>query len=286
MWLTVIGEPFFLCFFLVFQEKLFNFANAKFIYTTMTQLSKIGRYGFSAEPFHCDFSGREFWGHMANHMLNAADYHSTERGFGISMLMQQHKTWVLSRLVIEMEQMPQQHQDFSIETWVESAMRFFTNRNFRVESTDGSVLGYGRSIWAMIDTESRQPVNIFDINNGEICNWVEEEKENPISRPSRVKLSKDIPLAEERTVRYSDVDINGHFNSAKYIEHALDLFPLTYYQEHTLRHLDVAYVAEAYAGQTLHYYKEQEADNIYNVRITKLADEGEVECCRIQLVFN
>ena len=45
-------------------------------------MEKVGRYEFLAEPFHCDFAGRLFIGHLGNHMLNAADFHSTDRGFG------------------------------------------------------------------------------------------------------------------------------------------------------------------------------------------------------------
>ena len=40
------------------------------------------------------------------------------------------------------------------------------------------IYGYGRSIWAMIDTETRQPCNLLDIRDGELVQWVEKEKEN------------------------------------------------------------------------------------------------------------
>ena len=52
------------------------------------------------EPFHCDFSNRIFMGHLGNHLLNAADFHSNERGFGMHFLNGIRKTWVLSRLAI------------------------------------------------------------------------------------------------------------------------------------------------------------------------------------------
>ena len=129
-------------------------------------MDKIGCYEFLAEPFHCDFSGRLFMGHLGNHMLNAADFHSTQRGFGMRYLMTIQRSWVLSRLAIEMQELPQQYTRFNVETWVESAMRYFTNRNFRVVGDDGKVYGYGRSIWAMIDTESRQPTDIRQSANG------------------------------------------------------------------------------------------------------------------------
>lgn len=44
--------------------------------------SKVGVYDFLVEPFHCDFSHRLFMGHLGNNLLNAADFHSNERGYG------------------------------------------------------------------------------------------------------------------------------------------------------------------------------------------------------------
>lgn len=82
----------------------------------METLSKTGRYKFLAEPFHCDFSKSLFMGHLGNHMLNAADFHSNDRGFGMNYLNPIHKTWVLSRLAIEMDEMPVAYTPFYVET--------------------------------------------------------------------------------------------------------------------------------------------------------------------------
>lgn len=137
-----------------------------------------------AEPFHCDFTKRLFLGHLGNHLLNAADFHSDERHFGMTTLNPGHMTWVLSRLAIEMDEMPAQYDRFEVETWVESAMRSFTNRNFRITSAggDGRVYGYGRSVWALIDTGTRQPVNLEQLHGGGIMRYVEAGKPCPIGR--------------------------------------------------------------------------------------------------------
>ena len=243
-----------------------------------------------AEPFHCDFSHHLFMGHLGNHMLNAADFHSRDRGFGMDFLNSIKKTWVLSRLAIEMDEMPCQYDKFYVETWVESAMRYFTQRNFRVVSEDGAkVYGYGRSIWAMIDTDTRQPTNIFDIDNGAIVNWVEKDKENPMSKLTRVQMDDKTELVRTIDTFYNDVDINGHINSVKYIEHVLDLFPIVWYKEHPLKRFDIAYVAEAHQGDRLNFYQEQDADDAlaFKIRITKSTAEGgeEVETCRSKVKF-
>ena len=220
----------------------------------MESLSKIGRYEFVAEPFHCDFSKRLFLGHLGNHLLNAADFHSGERGFGMTYLNPQHKTWVLSRLAVEMDEMP-----------------------------------HGRSIWALIDTDTRQPTDILSIKDGAITQYVETEKSCPIDKGSRVKMGQKAELVRTLDTYYHDVDVNGHVNSVKYIEHVLDLFPLDYYRTHKLRRFDIAYVAETYQGDQLHIYRERvgEAED-YQFRVTKTTsdsqEETEVVRCEVKFV--
>ena len=237
-------------------------------------MDKVGRYQFMAEPFHCDFSGRLFMGHLGNHMLNAADFHSNDRGFGMNYLNPRHLTWVLSRLSIEMDEMPEAYDRFAVETWVESAMRFFTNRNFRIASLDDThTYGYGRSVWAMIDTDTRQPVDLMSINEGKIMEYVDKEKKCPIAPISRVKMNDENELVREIDTYYDDVDMNGHINSVKYIEHVLDLWSVDWYRTHPIRRIDVAYVAEAHGGDRLAFYRQQTPDGGFAVRIVK--------CCAV-----
>ena len=163
-------------------------------------------------------------------------------------LMSIQRSWVLSRLVIEMEEMPAQYEHFTIETWVESAMRFFTSRNFCVSDGKGKIYGYGRSIWAMIDTETRQPTDIYSIDNGAIKEWIVVDKPCPVEKGGRVKMDHNVELVKTLDTCYNDIDINGHVNSIKYIEHVLDLWDIAWYREHRLKRFEIAYVAEAHQG--------------------------------------
>ena len=242
---------------------------------------------FLAEPFHCDFSHRLFMSHLGNHLLNAADFHSTERDFGMTYLNPIIKTWVLSRLAVEMEEMPVQYTKFFVETWVEGAMKYFTNRNFRVVGEDGRVFGYGRSVWAMIDTVTRQPQDILAIHDGAITSWIEADKECPIEKSSRVKMSPGAELVRTIGTGYSDVDVNGHVNSVKYIEHVLDLFGMEWHRTHRLARFEIAYVAESHGGDRLSFYREQTGEGEYCVRIAIAPEDGgkDVEVCRSKVKF-
>ncbi|MBM6992985.1 MAG: acyl-[acyl-carrier-protein] thioesterase [Prevotella sp.] len=248
-------------------------------------LPKVGRYEFMAEPFHCDFNDHLFMGHLGNAMLNAADFHSNDRGYGMHYLNTIHKTWVLSRLAIELSEMPKAYDRFAIETWVEAVMKSFTSRNFAVTSVDGTkVYGYGRSIWAMIDTETRQPVNLLEVRDGLIQDYVETEKSCPIEKSGRVKISKDAESIRSIDTYYNDADVNGHVNSVKYIEHILDLFDVDWYRSHLLKRFEIAYVAESYPGDRLHFYKEQTAESEFCIRITK-GNTEETEVVRSLVKF-
>lgn len=94
-------------------------------------------------------------------------------------------------------------------------------------------------------------------------------------------MSDDAELVRTIDTHYNDVDINGHINSVKYIEHVLDLWDLDWYREHQIKRFEIAYVAEAHAGDTLSFYMEG-GDNEYCVRIVR--SDG-TECCRSKVLF-
>ena len=242
---------------------------------------KVGEYNFVAEPFHVDFTGHLTMGVLGNHLLNCAGFHAADRGFGIATLNENHYTWVLSRLAIELDAMPYQYESFSIRTWVENVYRLFTDRNFEIVDKHGKTIGYARSVWAMISMETRKPADLLTLHGGSITDYV-CEKECPIEKPSRIKLS-DMEEKAVYSIKYSDIDINGHVNSIKYIEHILDLFPMQKFKSDRIHRFEMAYVAESYYGDTLSFLIEEETSGIYNVEVRK--NVGETVCrSRIEFV--
>ena len=249
----------------------------------MDAKEKVGRYEFVAEPFHVDFSGKLTMGVLGNHLLNCAGFHAADRGFGMAVLNENHYTWVLSRLAVEMTDMPKAYERFSIETWVENVYRLFTDRNFAICNAEGKPIGYARSVWAMISMETRKPADLFLLHGGEIAEYIDAEKPCPIAKAGRVKVADDArPVTEYRT-KYSDIDLNGHVNSIKYIEHILDLFPLEMYREKWLKRFEVAYVAESHYGDVLDFYCERKPEDEYDIEIRKNGTETVI---RSKVVFS
>jgi len=246
-------------------------------------MEKIDSHKVFVEPFHVDFTGRIFMGVLGNHLLNAAGNHSSRRGWGIGALNETRHTWVLSRLSVEMTEMPRQNEHIEIRTWVESVMKLFTNRNFSIHRADGTPLGYARSVWAMIDMETRRPCDLLSLYDGDILNYVVSEEENvcPIEGHGRFRF-REPELVRTLDVRYSDIDINRHVNSIKYMEHILDLFSPEEL-ERGLRRFEIAYKAESRMGDTLSFYVQQGDGGETDVEVRR---GGEDVVCQARVIFN
>ena len=139
-----------------------------------------------------------------------------------------------------------------------------------------------RSIWAVIDLETRKPCDLLTLYDGDILNYVvsEDEKPCPIAGHGRFRF-RDAQLVRTIDTYYSDVDINGHINSIKYIEHILNLFPMERFRDQQLQRFEIAYKTESYIGDKLSFFVQEVDDNETDIEVRKGAttdSQGEVVC--------
>lgn len=241
-------------------------------------------FPFVVEPFSEDYTGRLSWHFMGNHLLRCASLHAGQHGFGYDDMQKAHHAWVLSRLVIDLNEMPKTGDHYVIETWVNRIYRQFTDRLFAITNPNtGEAYGYAFSTWALIDTTSRQPMDLTELPNGGFSDAL-IERDIPIAGAGRIRLKNTENAVRTREAYYTDLDINGHVNSIRYIEMMLDLFPAQQFKETPVRRIEVAYSAEAYAGDTLHFFQEPATKgNATLVEIRK--DEGRIPVVKAAITF-
>ncbi len=241
----------------------------------------VGKYNFVAEPFCSDFTGHMSLSTLGEMLLNVAEFHASDRGFGIIDINQGAHTWVLSRLALEFDEMPRQTEPFAIHTWVENVYKLFTARNFAIINKEERAIGYARSVWAMIDLETRKPVDLLSVYGGGISDYI-CDKECPIEGIGKVRINSTEP-AREIQMLFSDIDINGHVNSIRHIDHILDLFPLDLYKEKRIKRFEIAYVNESYYGDTLTFYLDDKGCGEYQIEVKK-KENGDI-ICRSKVLF-
>ena len=63
-------------------------------------------------------------------------------------------------------------------------------------------------------------------------------------------------MSYKRTVRYSDIDINGHLNNVKYLDFIMDSFSLEEHRSLNVKSIEISYSNESLPGDTITIYKD------------------------------
>ena len=234
-------------------------------------MERIGTFHFVAEPYLMDCRGRVTMPMVGNYLMHAASSHAGARGFGYSEMSERHTAWVLSRLAIEMKAYPKAYDHIRLYTWIDEVGRLFTSRCFELADEEGHTYGFARSIWAAIDMESRRPT-LLDIEG--LSPYI-DPRPCPIEKPGKIQPVETTTEGIPYTITYSDLDINGHFNSVKYIEHLLDLFDIEQFMTHEIGRMEIAYMAEGKPGMPLTLHKQEIASGQSGLAI---CSEGKALC--------
>jgi len=184
---------------------------------------------------------------LENYLLEVAGTVADALGFGIAKLHPMGLTWILTRMSIEMNELPTHCEKVRFETWIESNVHMLSTRNFRIYSGE-RLIGQVKSVWAVLDLEKREIVNVFNDPMFEGC------VDGEVIEMARVRMTT-IPEPTgvvPHKVVYSDIDYNGHCNSCRYLQAMTDAYLPDYYGKKV--RLDISYSKEAMLGETLQTY--------------------------------
>ena len=181
---------------------------------------------------------------LENYLLEVAGTVADDLGFGIAVLHPKGLTWILTRLSVEMYELPTHCEKVRFETWIESNVHMLSTRDFRIYSGD-KVIGVCKSVWAVLDLQKREIVNCFDdpIFEGAIDGEVID-----LPRVRMTTIPEPTGCVPHKVV-YSDIDYNGHCNSCRYLQAMTDAYLPDYYGKKV--RLDINYSKEAMLGETL-----------------------------------
>ena len=189
---------------------------------------------------------------LEEHLLNTAGKVADSLGFGTQALRPYNCSWIITRMMLEMDYMPTQGEHICIETWIEQNAHMLSTRNYRIylhTAAEDRLIGRAKSVWAILDINKREIVNMFDhpmfagAVDGEVLDITRSPRMLPVTEPD---------VESTHTVRYSDVDYNRHCNSCS--------------GKQAIR-LDINYQKEVYFGDTVTVLcKQTENDIQYTVK--------------------
>lgn len=212
---------------------------------------------------------------LERYILETACLNAERLGLGTQRLLEQYNAaWVLTRMSLTMDYLPTYNETLVIETWIEGNAHMLSIRNFRlyIKKDDEELpIGQCSTIWTLINLTSRQ-VDIAAFADPAWASCIDGERLS-LPRAPRLGLIDEPTGRMPHTIRYSDLDFNGHCNSVKYLQFMLNacdkltgLFPVR---------LDMNYAKEVHKSEQTEVRFIEQDDR---VQYCLLTEQGEISC--------
>ena len=243
----------------------------------MKMKQKLFSKTFTLTPGECNGQQEMSLSFLVGRIIKVASMHADLWGVGYEKMISNRTAWVLSRLAIEMKRYPAINEQYTLETWIEDYNTRFSTRNMAVLDSRGVVCGYVRTIWLVLDLEARRTANMEELN--ELRNLI-LDRPCPIEPPTRMRIDEGEKI-DSFAVRYSDIDLNRHVNSARYVEYLLNQYPFEWFDNNYIERFEIAYAHEARPGIAIDVYRENKSGNDHSL---ELCHDGNV-LCRSRIIF-
>ena len=188
-------------------------------------------------------------------LQQASTNHSEILRIGRSATSDVGKAWVITRMWVKINKLPDLNDEIIVCTHPGDTMKFIYPRFYEVYSKKGELLVSGSALWVVIDAKTRHVLSKpFDDKTVK-----GEKNKDDIAIPERVQLN-EVNLIENRQVRYSDIDLNGHLNNVKYIEFMMDLHDKDFYDQYTVKEILINYEKECHDSDVISLYRNDSLD--------------------------
>ena len=179
-------------------------------------------------------------------MQDIATEHAEVLNIGKGNTIDKGLYWVITRIELDIIKMPRYLSNVILTTYPGDDLRFIFPRYFKLEDEEGKVLIQASSTWMVINRETKKVcLNPFNGYKAPVEHYAGE-----LHLPNKC-FTDEMNKVEDRLIRYSDIDLNGHLNNTKYIDYILDIHGSEFYKKHQISHFLINYERELKDGETL-----------------------------------
>ena len=202
---------------------------------------------FEVRHSEVDASGRLKLRALADYLQEAAARHAAHIGVGVDDLACRNLLWVLSRIVIIIENFPGPAEQINVETWPRSPEKLFAMREFVVHGKNGLPVCRASSAWLLIDAKNFRPKKIETLGS-----VIPRNEGNPFLVKTLAKLEPvESTKMFTQQIRPSAIDINGHLNNAEYFALAQDALAAKNGSGFTIREIRMNFVSDLKSGEAV-----------------------------------
>lgn len=223
---------------------------------------------------------------LVSKLIDIATAHANSLGLGNPSMENVHGGWVLSRLTIEMKSYPKVNSTYTVSTWVECTNRHFSTRAFKISAADGTIYGYARSIWMVMDTLNHTNIGLSHLNfpdeiiDGTIPPIEKQSRHVPIvekdadDAPAPGALVATAPPFDYR-FEYCDLDFYRHVNTVRYVNLLLNRFTLEEHDATFIDRLELSFLHEAKYGMLTRVLRSDLGSPLHSAFQLSRVDDGQ-----------
>lgn len=194
--------------------------------------------------------------HIVAHFQDITGLHSGEMEIdGKTMLEKSNAFWVLTKLKMKIERLPEFDETVEIETWPTTAKGVRFGRDYTIRK-DGEPLVSCISEWCTLDFDTHRPRKVESVHYphsmphregrsaaGEILRIKETVEENDLHHTYRSS--------------FIDVDTNHHTNNVAYLRMFLNCFSPEEFAAFRPDEFQISFVSQTFYGDEIVLYKKK-----------------------------
>ena len=185
---------------------------------------------FTLQTRDCDLKGTWRLSAVLEAMQEAAGTHSMLLGCGREDLVRQNIVWVLSRSELHMDRYPAAGEKITVHTFPTPTRICFVPRYYIFTDARGEMVGKAGTLWLLLDLSTRRM-----LPPGEVGKLIPDNKDLsvPMNLPATVGNLQGEEFVTTCRPVYTDLDVNGHVNNARYADwlcNALGISLMTEYE--------------------------------------------------------
>ena len=163
----------------------------------------------------CDMNGRWRVSAILETMQETAGTHSLLLGCGREELLKKNIVWVLSRCELHMDRYPRIGERITVSTFPMPNRIFFFPRYYVFTDERGEMIGKAGTLWLLLDIRTRHM-----LPPGEVGRLIPDNTDLavPMNLPATVGQLQGEEFVTEYEPVYTDLDVNGHVNNARYVD--------------------------------------------------------------------
>lgn len=208
----------------------------------------------------CGIGDKLYASVLIGDLQEAAERSSHALGYGTDFLKENSICWIILRMHIEIDRLPEWHETFKIRTWSTGLEKLYYGREFEVYDSNGIRIGKATSTWILADWNTHRPVIASKRPELPPCAVQSDElvfgKKCPkIAFPDK----QEVRGASEKPViikyaDYTELDRNRHVNNSRYTAWAYDALFKSGYDVTTVKEISINYNSEVKQGEKVELY--------------------------------